>query len=94
MYNVSTKGGVTLQKQNSKETAKLFKSGNSFGIRLTKKDVERMHLQSGDEFKKIVSPDGRSVTFKKEEPVSNEMLQKIKKTFDKNKELMERLNDE
>ena len=36
------------------ENSKFFKSGNSFGLRLTKSDKEKMHAQPGDEYEKDI----------------------------------------
>lgn len=48
-----------------KGESKFFKAGNSFGLRLTKKDKEILQANPGDEFEKIISPDGQTITFRK-----------------------------
>lgn len=77
-----------------KGESKFFKAGNSFGLRLTKKDKEILQANPGDEFEKIISPDGQTITFRKKQMVSAETKNMIKQLFDDNKELMERLKDE
>ena len=71
-----------------------FKAGNSFGLRLTKRDKERMHAEPGDEYEKTISPDVKTVTFKKKEKVDSQTMAMIDQLFDENKELMRRLKDE
>jgi ABC-type oligopeptide transport system substrate-binding subunit len=80
--------------QEMKENAKFFKAGNSFGLRLTKRDKELMHAEPGDEYEKTISPDGKTVTFKKKEKVDSQTMAMIDQLFDENKELMGRLKDE
>lgn len=77
-----------------KGKSKLFKTGNSFGLRLTKSDKEFLGANTGDEFEKTISPDGQTITFHKNQTVSPETMEMIKELFDENKELMERLKDE
>lgn len=79
--------------QESRRNSKLFKVGNSFGLRITKKDTEKMHVSPGDEFEKTISPDGKSVTFKKKEAISPETQKMIDMVFDEDKELIEALKD-
>ena len=79
--------------QELNNSSKFFKSGNSFGLRLTKNDREKMHANPGDEYEKTISPDGKVITFKKKEQVDDKTLVMINQLFDENKELMERLKD-
>ena len=79
--------------QELNNSSKFFKSGNSFGLRLTKNDREKMHANPGDEYEKTISPDGKVITFKKKEQVDDKTLAVINQLFDENKELMERLKD-
>ena len=83
--------GDNIQELNN--SSKFFKSGNSFGLRLTKNDREKMHANPGDEYEKTISPDGKVITFKKKEQVDDKTLAMINQLFDENKELMERLKD-
>lgn len=73
--------------------SKLFKTGNSFGLRLTQSDKKLFHANPGDEFEKSISPDGQTITFRKKQEVSDETKAMIKQLFDDNSELMERLKD-
>ncbi len=79
--------------QELNNSSKFFKSGNSFGLRLTKNDREKMHANPGDEYEKTISPDCKVITFKKKEQVDDKTLAMINQLFDENKELMERLKD-
>ena len=79
--------------QELNNSSKFFKSGKSFGLRLTKNDREKMHANPGDEYEKTISPDGNVITFKKKEQVDDKTLAMINQLFDENKELMERLKD-
>ncbi|WP_323075325.1 AbrB/MazE/SpoVT family DNA-binding domain-containing protein [Limosilactobacillus reuteri] len=79
--------------QELNNSSKFFKSGNSFGLRLTKNDREKMHANPGDEYEKTISSDGKVITFKKKEQVDDKTLAMINQLFDENKELMERLKD-
>lgn len=72
---------------------KLFKVGNSYGLRITKKEKEKMNIQPGDEFEKTISADGKVITFKKKEEVNLKTMAMIDHLFEENKELMERLKD-
>ncbi|GFZ27510.1 hypothetical protein [Lactobacillus corticis] len=80
--------------QELKGKSKLFKTGNSFGLRLTKSDKKYLGANIGDEFEKTLSPDGQTITFRKKQTVSSETMEMIKELFDENKELMERLKGE
>lgn len=69
-------------------------TGNSFGLRLTKSDKEILNATPGDDFEKIISPNGQTITFRKNQRVSFQTQKMIAELFDKNKVLMERLKDE
>lgn len=45
--------------------SKLFKTGNSFGLRLTKNDKELLHANPGDEFEKVFHQMVRLLLFTK-----------------------------
>lgn len=77
-----------------KGESKFFKTGNSFGLRLTKNDKEILQANPGDEFEKTISPDGQTITFRKKQQVSSKTKDMIKQLFNDNQELMERLKDE
>lgn len=77
-----------------KGESKFFKTGNSFGLRLTKNDKEMLQANPGDEFEKTISPDGQTITFRKKQQVSSKTKDMIKQLFNDNQELIERLKDE
>lgn len=79
--------------QGISENSKFFKSGNSFGLRLTKSDKEKMHAQPGDEYEKNISSDGRVVTFKKKEKISKDTQKMIDEIFDEDSDLIDALKD-
>ena len=79
--------------QEIRENSKFFKSGNSFGLRLTKSDKEKMNDKPGDEYEKDISPDGRVITFKKKEDISKDTQQMIDKIFDEDSDLIDALKD-
>ena len=79
--------------QEIRENSKFFKSGNSFDLRLTKNDKEKMNAQPGDEYEKDISPDGRVITFKKKEDISKDTQQMIDKIFDEDSDLIDALKD-
>ena len=79
--------------QEIRESSKFFKAGNSFGLRLTKSDKEKMNAQPGDEYEKNISPDGRVITFKKKENISKDTQQMIDKIFDEDSDLIDALKD-
>lgn len=75
------------------ESSKFFKSGNSFGLRLTKKDKEKMKAHPGDEYEKTISPDGRVITFKKKEDINKGTQRMIDKIFEEDSDLIDALKD-
>ena len=75
------------------ENSKFFKSGNSFGLRLTKSDKEKMHAQPSEEYEKDISSDGRVITFKKKESISKDTQKMIDKIFDEDSDLINALKD-
>lgn len=78
--------------QKSKNKSKLFKVGNSFGLRPAKQGKEKMNAQPGDEYKPI-SPDGKMVTFKKKETVTPQTQKLIDKIFNEDSDLLNELKD-
>lgn len=79
--------------QEVNHSSKFFKSGNSFGLRLTKKDKEKMHAEPGDEYEKHISPDGKVVTFKKKEALSSGTQKMIDQIFAEDQDLIAALKD-
>lgn len=73
--------------------SKFFKSGNSFGLRLTKKDKIKMHAEPGDEYEKNISPDGRAITFTKKKSISKDTQEMINSIFNEDADLIEALKD-
>lgn len=55
---------------------------------------EILNATPGDDFEKIISPNGQTITFRKNQRVSFQTQKMIVELFDENKELMERLKDE
>ena len=53
---------------------KMFKNGNSYAFRISKNDREFLNVDENTIFEKIISPDGKEVTFKKIEKVRPEVL--------------------
>lgn len=74
-------------------SVKPFKSGNSLAIRITKKDSELLGLTEDTIFDKVISPDGKSITFKKKEAVPKKLDQFIDDFYQKNGELMTELEN-
>lgn len=79
--------------QELKGQSKFFKSGNSYGLRLTKKDKEKMSAKPGDEYEKSISPDGRVITFRKKETINTHTQKMINKIFDEDADLLEALKN-
>ena len=73
--------------------SKLFKSGNSFGLRITKHDKEQLHARPGEEFEKVISTDGNSITFKKIKKVDDQTQKMIDNIFSEDHDLIEALKD-
>jgi len=72
---------------------KLFKNGNSYAFRLSKKDREFLEVSSDTMFEKIISPDGKEVTFRKIENIRPNILEAANEIFDEHKDLMKRLEN-
>ena len=79
--------------ENLNKEVKLFKNGNSYAFRISKKDREFLHADDNTTFEKIVSPDGKEVTFRKVENVRPNILETANKLFDENADLMKRLEN-
>lgn len=82
--------------QDAKDTmkqSKVFKVGNSFGLRLTKKDTEKLNVQPGDKLEKHISPDGNSITFKKKTKISPKTQQMMNQIFKEDANLFDALKD-
>jgi len=75
------------------QEVKMFKNGNSYAFRISKKDREFMNLNDSTEFEKIVSPDGKKITFQKIEGSRPSVLKSAHKAIEDNAELMKRLEN-
>ncbi|WP_246005686.1 AbrB family transcriptional regulator [Companilactobacillus insicii] len=88
------KGDSPMDKsENLKQEVKLFKNGNSYGFRISKKDREFLNIDKDTKFEKIVSSDNSEIIFKKIEKSRPNVLATANKLFDNNKELMKRLEN-
>lgn len=77
-------------------TTKVFASGNSDAVRLSKKLKEAMGLKTGDEVTLAFDPATHEIRLKKqttESPVSPEFMKRFDKLYDQNAGLMNRLKD-
>lgn len=75
------------------EPVKLFKNGNSYAFRLTKKDREFLKVDGDTTFEKIISPDGKEVIFRKVDTARPNVLEAANDLFDEHADLMKRLED-
>ena len=71
--------------------AKLFRNGNSYAFQLSKSDCELLGADGETTFEKIVSPDGKEVTFRKAEQVRTTILGAASGLFDEHEGLMKKL---
>lgn len=82
-----------LDSKDLKGEAKIFKAGNSYGLRLTKKDKELLHADTDTVFEKTISADGSSITYQKKPKVNPQFIKSAMAYYDKNRPMMERLKD-
>jgi len=75
------------------QEVKMFKNGNSYAFRISKKDREFMKVDEGTEFEKTVSPDGKEITFKKVESSTPNILEIANNIYDEHEDLMKRLEN-
>ncbi|GEO68292.1 hypothetical protein [Levilactobacillus acidifarinae] len=75
------------------QEVKLFKNGNSYAFRVSKKDREFLDVDDQTKFEKVVSPDGQSITFKKVKTTRPNILETANELFDEHADLMKRLED-
>lgn len=73
--------------------SKLFKNGNSWAIRIPKKDKEKLHADDNTVFERKISDDGKTIMFTKVEKVDPEIFNYLDKQYDKHKGLMDRLKN-
>lgn len=82
-----------MQKISYKKYSKVFRAGNSLGVRLTKQDAKELGLEVGDEPIKVISADKQTIAFKKKEKVSPSVSKLIDQGIKENWELLEWLKD-
>lgn len=75
------------------QNVQMFKNGNSYAFRISKKDREFLNIDQNTKFEKIVSPDGSEITFKKIDTVRPNILEAANKLYDDNADLMKRLEN-
>lgn len=73
--------------------SKLFKNGNSWAIRIPKKDKEKLHADDNTVFERKISDDGKTIMFTKVEDVDPEIFNYLDQQYDKHKVLMDRLKN-
>ncbi|KRN93117.1 hypothetical protein IV81_GL000967 [Pediococcus stilesii] len=73
------------------QDVKMFKNGNSYAFRISKQDREFLNVDTDTKFEKIVSPDGKEITFRKIEKVRPEVMKLANELMDKHSDLMQRL---
>ncbi|AYM01695.1 AbrB family transcriptional regulator [Levilactobacillus yiduensis] len=71
---------------------KLVKTGNAYAFRLSKSDCEFLDVDGDTTFEKIISPDGKEITFRKIELVRANILATANELFDEHEDLMKRLD--
>ncbi len=79
--------------ENNSDHIKMFKNGNSFAFRVSKKDREALNATSETSFEKIVSPDGREITFRKVAGEQTDLLAMADHILDQHGDLLKRLED-
>ncbi|MFC6176265.1 AbrB family transcriptional regulator [Companilactobacillus huachuanensis] len=75
------------------QEVKMFKNGNTYAFRISEKDCEFMKADEGTEFEKIVSPDGKEITFKKVESATSNILEAANNIYDEHEDIMKRLEN-
>lgn len=71
----------------------LFKSGNSWNFRITKKDREELNADKDTVFEKIIDPDGQKITFRKLDAVDPDLEDFMHDFYSKHGELMKKLEE-
>lgn len=64
-----------------KNLTKVIKNGNSWGLRITKQDKERLNIKNGDKLVKNISSDGNQITFSKPKKVNPKVKAMIHDIF-------------
>jgi len=81
------------ESEDLKLPVELFKNGNSYAFRVTKKDREVLHADTDTKFEKVISSDGQEITFRKVKAVRPNILETANDLFDEHADLMKRLED-
>ncbi|WEE35827.1 AbrB family transcriptional regulator [Lactiplantibacillus paraplantarum] len=72
---------------------KMFKNGNSYALRVSKKDREALNANLDTKFRRIVTNDGEKIIFEKINPHEPSALDIASKLFDEHADLMKRLEN-
>jgi len=92
MYIREMIGGISLiNTEQVPNSVKPFKNGNSLAFRISKNDREHLQMDTTTEFEKIVSPDGKEITFRKLEAARPNILEIANSLYDQHADLMKRL---
>lgn len=78
-----------MQKISDKKYSKVFRAGNSLGVRLTKHDAKELGLEVDNELIKVISANKQTIAFKKKEKVSPSISKLIDQGIKENWELLE-----
>ncbi|KRL13708.1 hypothetical protein [Schleiferilactobacillus perolens] len=80
-----------LDSKDLKGEAKLFKAGNSYALRLTKKDKELLHADTNTVFEKTISADGSTITYRKKPTVNPDVLKYLDEYYNEHQDMMDEL---
>lgn len=72
---------------------KMFKNGNSWGVRVTSKDRKALKADKNTRFEKIIDPNGDKITFKKLEAVDPSLNAFMNDFYQKHVGLMKELEN-
>lgn len=92
---MNTQGGAIsiINPADFKQNVKLFKNGNSYAFRISEKDRELLGANTDTYFEKIISTDGKEITFKRIEKVRPNVQEAASKLYSKHSDLMKRLEN-
>lgn len=82
-----------ISSENLNESVKLFKNGNEYAFRLSRKDLGRLEADGNTKFEKSISSDGKEVIFRKVEENRPNILEAANDIFDDHSDLMKRLEN-
>lgn len=90
-----TQGDDTLfDSDDLRQNVKMFINDDSYAFRISKHDRELLNADLNTCFEKIVSPDGKAITFKKVENERPNIVDSASELYDKHSDLMKRLENE